>query len=447
MTTEPVPRSRHMITAGSLVELAVEVSTAAISISQHLRSKSLNEPDFSSTSLGLPEDPEIQDARESLLVASKALTVLATDPLAHLREVFLAYAESSALRVAVEWKVAHILSADGASMPISELAEKAGADEHKLLTAMRLLANSYVFAEVEPKVFAHNCSSIRLRERPIECFITYCMDVVYHASGKYSESMRKYGSSDKPNETPFNLGLSTDKTFWEWVYEQPELCERFNECMKPMGESSYARLRTVFPWKSLGDALLIDIGGGNGHITHQIAEEAPELRVMIQDLDQAIDEAKELCPDSLKPRFSYLVHNFFEIQPVVADVYFMRMVLHFLNDEDCIKVLQCIVPAMKPGARILIAESVFPPPGALPNPRHKYVINMSWIMATLLNAKERTFEEFQKIFYAADKRFELKQWGEPGGPPSSGKSSLQSTPLPQILEATLTNNDSSETKP
>lgn len=50
-------------------------------------------------------------------------------------------------------------------------------------------------------------------------------------------------------------------------------------------------------------------------------------------------------------------------------------------------------------------------------------------MATLLNAKERTFEEFEKIFSAADKRFKLKQWGEAGGAPSSGKSSLHSTPI------------------
>jgi len=45
-------------------------------------------------------------------------------------------------------------------------------------------------------------------------------------------------------------------------------------------------------------------------------------------------------------------------------------------------------------------------------------------MSTLLNAKERTFEEFQNVFFAADERFELKQWGEAGGPPSSGKCSL-----------------------
>lgn len=53
----------------------------------------------------------------------------------------------------------------------------------------------------------------------------------------------------------------------------------------------------------------------------------------------------------------------------------------------------------------------------------------SWNMVTLLNAKERTFKEFEKIFSAADMRFKLKQWGEAGGAPSSGKSSLHSTPI------------------
>jgi len=88
------------------------------------------------------------------------------------------------------------------------------------------------------------------------------MDVVYPASAKYSESMKKYGSSTDSKETPFNLGLSTSKTFWEWIYDNPDICGRFNECMKPFGESAYARLRSVFPWRSLGNALLIDIGGG-----------------------------------------------------------------------------------------------------------------------------------------------------------------------------------------
>ncbi|KAG0636674.1 S-adenosyl-L-methionine-dependent methyltransferase [Tuber brumale] len=430
MSTESIPSSSNNTTATSLLELAEQVSAAVSSISQHLRSKSLNEPTFDPTSPGLPEDPEIEDAKESLLVASRALTVLATNPVSYLRELFLSFSDSSAFRVVVDWKIAHILSAADAPMHITELAEKAGADERRLLTVMKLLSNSYVFAEVKPNYFAHNFASIHLTEEGVEGFITYCMDVVYFASDKYSESMRKHGSSTKPNETAFNLGHSTNKTFWEWVHERPDICGRFNACMKPFGATSYPRLRTVFPWKSLGDSLLVDVGGGNGYIAYMLADEAPELKIMIQDVEQTIDEAKKICPDSIKHRCSFYVHNFFETQPVVADVYFLRMVMHFMNDEDCVKVLKCIIPAMKPGARILVAESIFPIPGALPNPLHRYVTSLSWNMTTLLNARERSFDEYEEIFHAADKRFKVKQWGKSGGPAAS-----------EILEATLSDDN------
>ncbi|KAG0136002.1 S-adenosyl-L-methionine-dependent methyltransferase [Tuber indicum] len=431
MTTESVSGSPHMNTAASLLDLAEQVSAAASSISQYLRSKSLNDPTFSPTSPGLPEDPEIENAKESLLVASKALTVLATNPLGYLRDHFLSFIDSAAYRVVVDWKIAHILSTAGTPMHISELAEKSGADEHRLLAAMKVLANSYVFAEVKPNVFAHNSVSIHLTEKGVEGFVTYSMEVVYYTSEKYSESMRKHGSSTKSNETAFNLALSTDKAFWEWIHEKPEMSGRFNACMKPFGAPSYARLRTVYPWRSLGDSLLVDLGGGNGYIAYQLAEEAPELKIMIQDVEQAIAEAKEVCPDSIKPRCSFHVHNFFETQPVVADVYFLRMVLHFLNDEDCVRVLKCVVPAMKPGARILVAESIFPVPGELPNPLHRYVSILNWNMSALLNARERTFAEYEEIFHAADRRFRVKQWGKSGGPAAS-----------EILEATLCDSDS-----
>lgn len=46
----------------------------------------------------------------------------------------------------------------------------------------------------------------------------------------------------------------------------------------------------------------------------------------------------------------------------------------------------------------------------------------NWNMITVLNAKERTLEEFAELFRKADDRFILKQWGETGGAPSSGNS-------------------------
>lgn len=75
--------------AQSLVELAEQVTAAAALISQHLRSKSLAAPTFHPSSTRLPDDPEIQEARKTLLIASRALAVLSHDPLSHLRETVL----------------------------------------------------------------------------------------------------------------------------------------------------------------------------------------------------------------------------------------------------------------------------------------------------------------------------------------------------------------------
>lgn len=38
----------------------------------------------------------------------------------------------------------------------------------------------------------------------------------------------------------------------------------------------------------------------------------------------------------------------------------MRIILHFLSDEDSVKVIKGLLPAMRKDSRILIAESVVP---------------------------------------------------------------------------------------
>ncbi|KAI0898948.1 S-adenosyl-L-methionine-dependent methyltransferase [Annulohypoxylon nitens] len=72
-----------------------------------------------------------------------------------------------------------------------------------------------------------------------------------------------------------------------------------------------------------------------------------------------------VAPDpSLESRIKFMEHNFFKPQPVTADVYIYRHVLHDWDDEDSIKILSSLFPALKPGARILISEGIVPSPPA-----------------------------------------------------------------------------------
>ena len=68
-------------------------------------------------------------------------------------------------------------------------------------------------------------------------------------------------------------------------------------------------------------------------------------------------------PD-LQRRITFTHHDFFEPQPVQADVYFFRHVLHDWPDADCVRILQALIPALKDGARVLISEGAMPEPPA-----------------------------------------------------------------------------------
>lgn len=70
-------------------------------------------------------------------------------------------------------------------------------------------------------------------------------------------------------------------------------------------------------------------------------------------------------PDSsLRSRITFEQHNFFEEQPVIADGYIFRHILHDWNDADSVAILKALLPALRPGAKVFISEGILPDPPA-----------------------------------------------------------------------------------
>ena len=84
-----------------------------------------------------------------------------------------------------------------------------------------------------------------------------------------------------------------------------------------------------------------------------------------------------LIPEELKSRVELTTHDFFTPQPVRAEVYFFRWIFHNWSDTYAIKILQALVPAMKPGARVLIADGVLPVPGSVGGMEEKSIRSVS----------------------------------------------------------------------
>lgn len=127
---------------------------------------------------------------------------------------------------------------------------------------------------------------------------------------------------------------------------------------------------------------------------------------MVQNLPAAPTTGPGIrLPDHLAERVTFTTHDFFDRQPVVAGAYLFRQVLQAVSDKDAIKMLRALIPALRPGARIIINDSILPPPGAVARPEDETFRLMDMLLKTVGNASEREEDDWKSLFAMADPRF------------------------------------------
>jgi len=106
-------------------------------------------------------------------------------------------------------------------------------------------------------------------------------------------------------------------------------------------------------------ALLVDIGGGFGQHSAALRQKFPHPgRIVVQDVPSTLAHAPKI--DSIE----FESHDFFTPQPINgAKFYYLRHIMHDWTDEDCIRILKNISPALGTDSRILIDEVVLPETG------------------------------------------------------------------------------------
>lgn len=121
-----------------------------------------------------------------------------------------------------------------------------------------------------------------------------------------------------------------------------------------------------FDWDTVKDGTVVDVGGSHGSISIELARRFPSLRFVVQDQDKVVAESLSMVPEDVADRVTFMAYDFFTEQPVKkADVYFYRWILHNWSDIYCIKICRALIPALKPGALLLIQEILIPEPGTI----------------------------------------------------------------------------------
>ena len=120
-------------------------------------------------------------------------------------------------------------------------------------------------------------------------------------------------------------------------------------------------LAAAFPWESSRELSVVDVGGGLGHVSRTLVDYSPTVKCIVEDAPEVILQAQESLSADLRERINFKVHDFFQEQPVKgADVYLLRLILHDWSDKYATMIIKALIPALKPGAKIVVNDRVVP---------------------------------------------------------------------------------------
>jgi hypothetical protein len=183
--------------------------------------------------------------------------------------------------------------------------------------------------------------------------------------------------------------------FFDYLAAHEEIGARFDASMALMSGPENSALAAAYPFHGT----VIDVAGGRGGLISAILREYGDVRgVLFDQASVLVDVSKLLVAEQLD-RCSLCAGDFFTSVPAGGDVYALKRVLHDWSDADAIRILQACRMALRANARILVIDAVLKS-GNAPDPNKMLDVG---IMA-LTHGRERTAEEFQRLFEASGLR-------------------------------------------
>ncbi|KAK0614842.1 O-methyltransferase-domain-containing protein [Bombardia bombarda] len=423
-TTIPTP---------SLVSLATEILRAATTLEDELKIQNLPAPDLSSHGrqdyLDILTNPTAMSARSALIEASRNMLLLARGPIETLRSTVLVDRTGiMVLRVIYCLKIAEHVPLSG-SISMASLAAKLDVHPTPLARILRFAYTMRVFHQPvdQPDTVAHTALSAAISTFDPYLWIQLSETTKTHAASfNFPRALKEWPAS------PLTLTDPQGRDFWRIIQEDDpdgRGMERFSAAMRTYMQTSHGSSNTYlvdgFDWAGLGSGTVVDVGGGNGHGSVAVARNFPQLKVLVQDLPKNEQPAAETIQNAKleEGRVAFQAHDFFTTQPkeLQPTAYLLSRVLHDWSDEDGVRILKHLVPAMKKdGARLIVVERLLPDqPGEIPLHHEAQLRSLDLLMFTFYGGGcERSRQQWENLFRAADpglKVVNVRSWQESVG--------------------------------
>ncbi|MFQ6393599.1 methyltransferase [Nocardia sp. KC 131] len=277
----------------------------------------------------------------------------------------------------------------GSPRTASELAALTGVDQLSLQRTLRFLASTGTFYEDGRGRFHLTAAAERLStQSPLSLRDA----VIFLTEPIFWRTIAQFPDTLHNGRTAFDDIFGTP--LWEHLSQNPTAAGIFDAGMVSYSAPQDAAIADTFD--TSGVSKVVDVGGGRGGLLSLLLSQDPKLTGVLYDRKPVLAEHLLDTPE-LTGRWETVPGDFFESVPTGGDLYILKHILHDWSDEECISILRCCRDAMTPGSRLLVAETIAPPP----NTPH-YVWSLDMMMMALLTGRERTREEFEQLFAAAD---------------------------------------------
>lgn len=294
-------------------------------------------------------------------------------------------------------------------MGIGDIAKATDSDEDALYRFCRALTALGMLAEHPGKSFTLQASGKALEQDAADGF----RDGVLLQSGAVFRAWGDVLHTVRTGRPAFDKALGMN--YFEFLAAHPEEARVFNRAMGATMPAAVAALELY----EFGDCgTVVDVGGGDGRLMASVLARHPDMRGVLQDLPETVQQAEENLVD-VTDRCTLVGASFFGTVATGGDVYILSRVLHDWDDENAAKILRRVRASMPAHGRLILVESILRP--AEGDPRS---VLGDLLMLVVLGGRERTESEWTELLESAG--FTIQRvWDDPGMATTRGHSVIE----------------------
>lgn len=309
-----------------------------------------------------------------------------------LYQIAIGHYFSRALFVGAKLGIADLVA--GGTRDANSLAAATHTHAPSLRRVLRLLASAGVLAEEADGSFALTQAGEWLRSDAPMSFrsaaLLFSGPMEWEAWGDILHTV-------ETGETALDhvLGMNT----FDYLARHPEESKVFDDAMAAFTALTSIAVAAAYDFSPF--TTVIDIGGGNGALLAGILGANPKLRGVVFDQPHVAENAeRNIAAAGIGDRCRVEGGDFFRSVPAGADAYMLKHVIHDWNDDRALAILANCRRAMRPSAKLLIVEGVYPERiDSSAASRGAAANDVNMLVCT--GGRQRSEKEFRALFDAA----------------------------------------------